>query len=309
MAHALPVVSLADYMHGAPKARTAMVRTLGDALGEWGFCAVGDTGVREGLIQEVYAALREVFAQSDSEKARGAIPGSMGNRGYIGRGREHAKGQTVGDLKEFWHVGRDLPELGDAGRNAWPAHATFRALSTELYDSLDGVALHLLAAIAESLALPAQTFAGMVQGGNSILRLIHYPPLRDLYTPGAVRAAAHEDINMLTLLCESTHAGLELLASDGTWQSVATPTGHLIVDTGDMMQRMTGGRMKSTTHRVVNPPTGDTERYSIPFFAHPRPECMLTQIGAPVAGFSGDRSPISARDFLVQRLTENGLKA
>ncbi len=308
MSTSLPTVSLADYTHGSPEARAGMVRTLSDSLGTLGFCAVTDHGVGSHLIHEVYGAMHEVFAQSEAEKLMSVAPSSMGNRGYVGRGKEHAKGQTVGDLKEFWHVGRELPELGASGKNAWPAHAVFRSKATELYAELDASALTLLRAIAVGLGLPEQSFSDMVEGGNSILRMIHYPPLRELYTPGAERSAAHEDINMLTLLCESTHAGLELLGRDGHWTQVATPPGHLIVDTGDMMQRVTGGRMRSTTHRVVNPATGDTPRYSIPFFAHPRPDCVLAALCTPLESFGRDMSPISARDFLSQRLQENGLQ-
>lgn len=308
MSESLPVVSLAAFSDGGVAERAEMVRVLGDALGSYGFCAVKDHGLTPGLIDEVYGAMRDVFAQPTEQKERSVIAESHGNRGYVGRGKEHAKGSTVGDLKEFWHVGRELPALGAGGRNAWPDHPTFQSKSLALYGELEQVALRLLQAIAAGLKLPEDSFSSMVEGGNSILRMIHYPPLQELYTPGAVRSAAHEDINMLTLLCESTHAGLELLTKDGRWMSVDTPPGQLIVDTGDMMQRVTRGAMRSTTHRVVNPKTGDTARYSIPFFAHPRPECVLKPLGEGVSGFAGDTSPITAKDFLEQRLRENGLK-
>lgn len=306
----IPIVSLSDFVHGDAEARRRFVTTFGDALHEFGFVSVDRHGIDPGHIRRTYAAAAEFFGADATTKQGCAIPGSGGNRGYVGFGAEHAKNRKVGDLKEFYHVGRELPELGPGGTNAFPASVPALEPATRtLYADLEDVARVLLAALADYFGAPPDTFTKMIVGGNSILRLIHYPPLREAFVPGGVRAAEHEDINLLTLLCESTAAGLEILTRDGRWLAVDAPAGHIVVDSGDMMQLITNGKLPSTTHRVVNPPSSedDQRRYSMPFFVHPYPSCPL----APLPFCVGDEPPryeaTTAQGFLEKRLRELGL--
>lgn len=306
----IPVVSLESFRHGG-EARARFVRELGDALHTFGFVSVKDHGIAPSRIRAAYDAAARYFALPAPAKSKTAVPGSGGNRGYVGFGAEHAKNRKVGDLKEFFHVGRDLPALGAGGTNAFPEEVPELETATKaLFADLEGAANTLLEAIAEYFEAPRDTFTSMVRGGNSILRVIHYPPLRDAFIPGGVRAAEHEDINLLTLLCESTAAGLEILTRDGTWLAVEAPPGHIVVDSGDMMQLLTNGKLPSTTHRVVNPPSDqdDVVRYSMPFFVHPYPECPLAPMPFCVKDGEAPRyAPTTAQGFLETRLRELGL--
>lgn len=304
-------MSLADYRGGSTERRARFVQTFGEALREFGFVSVTDHGVDRELIRRAYARIAEFFALPTAAKQACVVEGSGGNRGYVGFGLEHAKNRTVGDLKEFFHVGREIPALGPGGINAFPRDLpAFEPTVRELYSALDAAAGTMLEAFAESFGAPADTFTRLATNGNSILRLIHYPPLRQAFIPGGVRAAEHEDINLITLLCESTGAGLEILTRDGRWLAVDAPPGHLVVDSGDMMHRITNGLVPATTHRVVNPPSeqDDVERYSMPFFCHPRPDAVLE-----VLPFCTDAQhppkdpPITAQAFLEERLRALGL--
>jgi len=311
MSESIPIVSLSDYLHGTEAARASFVRVFGDALREFGFVSVKDHGIAPERIRAAYAAAARFFALPVEEKQRSRVDGSGGNRGYVGFGAEHSKHRKVGDLKEFFHVGRDLPALGAGGVNAFPSAAPeLEPTARALFDDLDGVARTLLDALADWFGADRATFTSMIRGGNSILRLIHYPRLADAFIPGAVRAAEHEDINLLTLLCESTSAGLEILTRDGRWLPVAAPPGHIVVDSGDMMQLVTNGRTPSTTHRVVNPPSTeeDVVRYSMPFFVHPYPTCPLAPLPFCVSADEPARfEPTTAQGFLEKRLRELGL--
>ncbi|MFO0673042.1 MAG: 2-oxoglutarate and iron-dependent oxygenase domain-containing protein [Polyangiaceae bacterium] len=308
----IPVVSLADYRSGDAARRERFVRVFGEALHEFGFVSVCDHGIGRERIAAAYAAIAEFFALPLEEKKKSEIPGSGGNRGFVAFGAEHAKNRSVGDLKEFFHVGRELPELGPGGANAFPAGApAFEPATRALFADLEGAAGTLLTALADVFGAPSDTFTKMTVGGNSILRLIHYPPLKDAFIPGGVRAAEHEDINLITLLCESTAAGLEILTRDGRWLAVEAPPGHIVVDTGDMMQLITNGRLPATTHRVVNPASGaeDVVRYSMPFFVHPYPTCPL----APLPFCVSEENPArfeatTAQGYLEKRLSELGLR-
>lgn len=308
----LRIVDLADFRDEDRRARAAFVAELGAGLSELGFVSVKGANLPPDAIESTYAAMRDFFALPLAEKEGCVVRASNGNRGYVAFGKEHAKNRAVGDLKEFFHVGREIVSLGEAGKNAFPERLpAFREATTRLYDALDAVAQDLLVALAEGLGEPARTIADMATGGNSILRLIHYPRLEDLYVPGAVRAAEHEDINLITLLPESTTSGLEILTREGKWLEVATPKGHLVVDSGDMLARITGGLVPSTTHRVVNPkrPEDDVPRYSMPFFAHPRPEVSLGLL--PFAKRDPRAIPasdITADAFLRERLAAIGLE-
>lgn len=309
---ALRVVNLSDYRGNDERARAAFVAELGAGLEELGFVSVAGAALPEGAIARAYDEVRAFFALPLEAKAACTVAASHGNRGYVAFGKEHAKNRSVGDLKEFFHVGREIPSLGEAGKNAFPERIpTFREATVALYDALDAVAQDLLVALAIHFGEAPRAIADMATGGNSILRLIHYPPIGERFVPGAVRAAEHEDINLITLLPESTASGLEILTRDGRWLEVATPPGHLVVDSGDMLQRVTGGLVPSTTHRVVNPKRteDDVPRYSMPFFAHPRPEVSLGLL--PFA--KRDPRAIPARDvtadvFLRERLAAIGLR-
>lgn len=307
----IPVVSLRDYVSGSAKGRAEFVRVFGDALAEFGFVSVKDHGIDTARIRDAYAQIATFFALPEGEKKKSFIEGSGGNRGYVAFGAEHAKNRKVGDLKEFFHVGRDLPALGPGGANAFPvAVPEFEPATRTLFGDLERTAGTLLEALATYFEAPADTFTKMIVGGNSILRLIHYPPLKDAFIPGGVRAAEHEDINLLTLLCESTSAGLEILTRDGQWLAVEAPPGHIVVDSGDMMQLITNGKLPSTTHRVVNPPAEaeDVVRYSMPFFVHPYPTCPLAPLPFCVSGEQPAKyEATTAQGFLEKRLRELGL--
>jgi isopenicillin N synthase-like dioxygenase len=311
----IPVVSLAQYQQGNPKEKAEFVRVFGDGLKEFGFVTVADHGVPDPLIRKVYSEVERFFALPDETKKPYQVIGGAGQRGYTPFGNEHAKNRTLGDLKEFWHVGRDLPPghpyQTSYGPNVWPSEVPeFHADSIALFNALDVAAAVMLEALAEYFLVPRTTFRDMIVDGNSVLRLIHYPPLKDRFTPGAVRAAEHEDINLITLLCEGTASGLEILTRDGEWLPVDTLRGQIVVDSGDMLSRVTNNVIPATTHRVVNPKSAaeDNVRYSLPFFVHPYPDCSLKPLAVTETKDNPARyEPITADAFLRQRLREIGL--
>lgn len=278
----------------------ALAGALGRSFAETGFAVVRDHGIDAALIARADAAMRAFFALPDAVKRAYHVPGTGGARGYTPFGSEHAKGASVHDLKEFWHVGREKPPLMAA--NLWPAEVPdFRPASEALFAAFEAAGGRILEAIALALGLERGFFAPTVFEGNSVLRYLHYPPLANA-PPGAIRAAAHGDINTITLLLGAEEAGLELLTAQGEWLAIAPPPGALVVNVGDMLERLTGGRLRSTTHRVVNP-VGEAaarSRYSMPFFLHFRPEFLIEPM-------QGDAPPITAHDFLAQRLREIGL--
>lgn len=302
-------------LDGAPAERADFTRSLGDALREFGFVAVVDHGVEETLIRRTYADAEALFALPEASKRRYQLEGGSGQRGYTGFGQEHAKNRTIGDLKEFWHVARELPaghpRLAKVGGNLWPSEVpSFKAHTLGLFSALDRVAERLLGAIGDYLGLESGLLPSMAADGNSILRLIRYPPLKERFIPGAVRSAEHEDINLITLLCEGTAAGLEILTREGEWLPVDTGPGRIVVDTGDMLSRITNGELPATTHRVVNPPSAaeDGVRYSMPFFVHPYPDCELRVLPQTIRPDRPARfPPITADAFLAERLREIGL--
>jgi isopenicillin N synthase-like dioxygenase len=311
----VPLVDLSHYTRGTAKEQARFVQIFGEGLREFGFVSVENHGVDQALIRRTYADVAAFFDLPADHKRRYHIEGGAGQRGYTGFGQEHAKNRTIGDLKEFWHVGRELPpghpRQPAYGSNLWPEEIpTFRAHTLQLFEALDRAAAVMLHALADWFAAPRDTFSAMAQDGNSVLRLIHYPPLKDRFEPGAVRAAEHEDINLITLLCEGTAPGLELLTRDGQWLPVDTLAGQVVVDSGDMLSRVTNDVIPSTTHRVVNPrtPAEDLTRYSMPFFVHPYPECLLTPLASTETPENPAKyPPITADQFLRQRLREIGL--
>ena len=280
-------------------------RRFGDSFRRTGFAVVEGHGILEDVIAGANAAARAFFALPDDVKRRYHQPGGAGQRGYTPFGIETAKGASLSDLKEFWHVARDLPEshryAAVMAPNIWPdAHLPrFRPAFQALFEALEKAGQSVLKAIAVHLGQPADFFEDPVRDGNSILRLLHYPPV-PADAPG-VRAGAHEDINVITLLLGAEEAGLELLSRDGEWLSVPAPAGSLVVNVGDMLARQTGGLLPSTTHRVVNPAPERRHlpRYSMPFFLHFRPDWLIEPFVS-----NPDMPPITANDFLLQRLAE-----
>ena len=287
---------------------------FGGSFQQFGFAIVADHGIDPALIDRAWSATRDFFAQPLEAKLK-YRSASGGARGYIPFGIEIAKGATENDLKEFWHIGRDLPAGHDYSTsmppNVWPDYpADFEPVFKQLYAEFDRVGDRLLSAIATWLGLSPDWFEGPVHEGNSVLRLLHYPPV-SADAPG-IRAGAHEDINLITLLLGAEEAGLQLLGRDGNWLAVDPPPGALVVNVGDMLQRLTNHVLPSTTHRVVNPPPERRghSRYSMPFFLHLASDFRIETLPGCVDAERPDRYPdaISADDYLQQRLKEIGLK-
>jgi isopenicillin N synthase-like dioxygenase len=289
----------------------AFARKLGSSFEEYGFAVIADHGIPDALIDRAEAKSREFFALPDDVKRKYLIEGGGGQRGYTAFGIETAKGATAFDLKEFWHVGRDLapghPFRDHMPDNVWPTEVPgFKETFEALYAAFESSGLKILKAIARYLKIDEDYFVDTVRDGNSVMRLLHYPPITG--EPGSnVRAGAHEDINTITLLLGAEEAGLELLTKDGRWIPVAPRPGELVVNIGDMLQRLTNGRLRSTTHRVVNPPPERRghSRYSMPFFLHFRSDFMIEALpGTVPAGEQPKWPPITANDYLQERLRE-----
>jgi isopenicillin N synthase-like dioxygenase len=289
----------------------AFAQELGRSFEEYGFAIIADHGIPDELIHRAEEKAKAFFALPDEVKRSYHVPGGGGARGYTPFGIETAKGQKAHDLKEFWHVGRDLAE-GHRFRahmpdNVWPEEVeSFRDTFTELYATFDRTGLKILKAIARYLGIDEDYFVDTVRDGNSVLRMLHYPPIEG--EPGShVRAGAHEDINTITLLLGAEEAGLELQTTDGEWIPVSPRPGELVVNIGDMLQRLTNGRLRSTSHRVVNPPRErwGHSRYSMPFFLHFRSDFMIEALpGTVPAGEAPKWPPITADDYLQERLRE-----
>ena len=307
LAENIPVVDFRDWSDPAMKSQ--FVTALGNGLEKFGFVAVTGHGISKWTLDRAYATARELFALPADVKARYETPENGRQRGYTSFGVEHAKDHAAPDLKEFWHIGRDLGddhplhESGDIPPNLFPSELpVFEEVFLDYFNRIEGFALQLLDAIGAYLGQPREFFRGATQDGNSIVRIIHYPPLAGDVPAGAVRAAQHEDINLMTVLPVSTAPGLELMTNDGEWMAVMTPPDVLVVDTGDMMKLLTGGVLPATTHRVVNPEDAKRgeSRLSMPFFLHPHPDFRLTPIGT-------DGEGIKTRDFLGERLQAIGV--
>lgn len=306
----IPVLSL-------ERDKDVLPAELGASFRRYGFAMVRDHGIDAGLIARAWTLTEQFFALPAEEKQRYHIPGGGGARGYTPFRTEVAKGASVSDLKEFWHVGRDLPPghplAPTMPPNVWPERpAGFRETFTELYHAFDAVGVQLLRAIAVDLGLPETWFDPTVDDGNSVMRLLHYPPVLE-NQDGAIRAGAHEDINLITLLLGAQEAGLELLGRNGEWLSIAPPEGAMVVNIGDMLQRLTNDVLPSTTHRVRNP-SGERarySRYSMPFFVHLRSDFVFETLPQCISADSPDRYPdrITADDYLQERLREIGLKS
>ena len=291
------------------------VRDLGAAYAQHGFVIITDHGMPESLIERFLARYQQFFAWPEADKRRYHTPGGGGARGYTPFGIETAKGATHYDLKEFWHVGRELP-AGHPYRqsmadNVWIEELPdFKELSLAMFENFDLTGRRLLRAIARSLQLPVDYFEDKVQLGNSVLRVIHYPPMPAQPTE-SVRAGAHEDINVITMLLGAEEPGLQVLSRQGEWIGVNPAPGSMVVNVGDMLQRLTNGTLRSTTHRVVNPASDRARhaRFSMPFFLHFNPDFPITALPSCVGpGKPEPLPPILAEDFLQERLREIKLK-
>lgn len=308
---AVPRLSLLDYLSKDEDKKKRFIEDLFSGLKEYGFIILKDHPIDQSKVDRAYE-LNHRFFQLPIETKEKYIANNGGQRGFTPFKQEHAKDSEHPDLKEFWHVGRELTKdssyHGVYPENLWPEEvAEFKKVMTELYEALDETSVILLEAIGRSLNVPLGFFKEMVHDGNSILRTIHYPPTTGEKT-SSVRAAAHEDINLITMLVGATDSGLELLDRDGTWLPVESGPGEIVVDTGDMMSRLTNEVLPATTHRVVNPEAGreNTTRYSMPFFVHPHSKASLKCLESCQG--EGEKYPeITAGDFLQQRLREIGL--
>ena len=292
----------------------ALGQQLGNSFQTYGFATVIDHGLDPALVAKAWALTKELFEQSESQKRAGFDAAIAGQRGYTPFKTEIAKGADFHDLKEFWHVGRDVapdsPLAGSMLANIWPDVPEFKETFQLLFTEMDKVGARILSSIARYLDLPARWFDPAIADGNSILRLLHYPPIAgDTY--GCIRAGAHEDINLITLLLGAEEAGLQILRPDGSWMDVSPPQGGLAVNVGDMLQRLTNHRLPSTTHRVVNP-TGERSqfsRYSMPYFLHLRSDFPIATLPQCVNAEHPNLypEPILADDYLRERLIEIGL--
>lgn len=306
--NAVPELSLKDYAD--PDKQAAFSKDLFAGLKYYGFIILRDHGISEELLETAYALSAAFFAQDEETKRRYTDESVHCQRGYVPFGREHAKGNIYPDLKEMWHQGREVsaehPQAATYPKNI---HADkpegFSDTVKALYRALDTAGDIVLKALAPELGLPCDYFVNMAKGGNSLLRLLHYPPLADDVDPNCVRAAAHEDINFMTMLVAASSAGLELLDRDGTWLPVNGSPNAIIVDAGDMLARITNNVIPATTHRVVNPTGPNLPRYSMPFFIHPKSDAMLSCIESCRDGT--EMPDILADDFLQERLREIGL--
>ncbi len=318
MTDILPSLDLADFTGGDPIKREKFVADLGTAYKDIGFVAIRNHYLTDDLSARLYDVIKRFFALPDSAKQRYEIEGLAGQRGYIGKGKEHAKGRNTGDLKEFYHVGQEVldgdPIKKEYPDNIWPTELPeFESIALDVYQRLEQTGVQMLRAIALYVQLPENYFDQRVKHGNSILRPIHYFPIEnpDAVPADAVRAAEHGDINLITLLMGASADGLQVLRRDGKWIPITALPEQLVVNVGDMLERLTNKKLKSTIHRVVNPPRSQMNkpRYSIPFFMHPRSEISL----AALPGCVDEANPkmwddITAGDFLNQRLREIGLK-
>ncbi|WP_140908895.1 isopenicillin N synthase family dioxygenase [Cognatiluteimonas lumbrici] len=309
----IPTLDIRRFTHASSDAdREAFVAELGATYREWGFAGIRGHGIPQALVDEAYDAFRRFFALPEEAKRRYHVPGGGGARGYTPFMVETAKDSRYPDLKEFWHIGREIPRdsrhAADMPPNLWPEEVPgFREAGYGLYTALDDLGSQVLSALALHIGLPADWFADKTDFGNSILRPIHYPPITSPEVPN-VRAGAHEDINLITLLVGASAAGLEVLSRKGEWVPFTAAEDTIVVNIGDMLQRLTNHVYPSTTHRVVNPPGGEARkpRYSVPFFLHPNPDFLIDVLPSCVDASRPNRypQPITAQDYLLERLRE-----
>jgi isopenicillin N synthase-like dioxygenase len=310
----IPVVDYADFLSQDENRKTKFTQAVGDSLKDIGFFALKNHGIPLEAIEDSYRQGDEFFSPSDEVKRSYLQPKIAHQRGYTAFGVEHAKNNPAPDLKEFWQTGRSHPTSGKTPTyvpNVWPdQHVSgFKPVIDGLYGQMEQLSQNLLQSCSLYLDKPMDWLGSMAEDGNTIMRIIHYPPLGNDVPKGAVRSAAHEDINFITLLVTATADGLEVMDHDGSWIQVEGDASHIIVDSGDMLQNLTNGLFKSTTHRVVNPENSNERRFSMPMFVHPRNETDLTprQEFVEMTGGKVNYQSITAGDYLHQRLVEIGL--
>ena len=317
----IPSLDLADFVSGDDDQRTRFVQDLGEAYNNIGFVAIKNHGLSQGLQDRLYAVIQEFFALPEEVKVSYEHPEIGFQRGYTRKGKEHAKGRNTGDLKEFFHVGQELEDIPDADpfkteypANIWPAEVEgYKEISMEVFKTIEKAGKTMLRAIALYLDLPDDYFEAKTNYGNSILRQIHYFPIEnpEEVPQDAVRAAEHGDINLITLLMGASADGLQVQRRDGKWIPITALPDQLVVNVGDMLERLTNKKLKSTIHRVVNPPRDqmNSSRFSIPFFLHPRSvmdlACLENCVDEDNPKQFGDAT---AGEFLDERLRELGLK-
>ena len=311
----IPVVDLSQFLKGSDADKISFASQLGTAFEEVGFVAVKNHGIPADLISALYKAVGDFFSQPEAIKRKYEIEGLAGQRGYTSFGKEHAKGSDAPDLKEFFQFGQMVPE-GMRSPEDYPQNvrvdevSQFNELFVDAYRNFEKSGSALLSAIAMHLNIGENYFAEHILYGNSILRAIHYPPIK--HEPkSAIRAEQHEDINLITLLVGASADGLEILSKDNQWLPVKAGPDEIVVNVGDMLQRLTNDRLKSTTHRVVNPPREmwHTSRYSIPFFLHPVSQMSLACLDSCIAADYPKRyEDYTAGQYLDERLREIGLK-
>jgi isopenicillin N synthase-like dioxygenase len=314
----IPCLDLASYIHGDSAQRKKFSDDLGRAFTDSGFVTLTNHGLSQELIDKLYANIKALFALPLATKQQYEKPELAGQRGYTSAGKETAKGAKAADLKEFWQIGQTVTD-GDPVKAQYPDNEQvaelpeFNAVTLEIYRTLEDKGKHLLRAIASFLELPIDYFEKHVHNGNSILRGIHYFPIEDpdALPDDAVRAGAHEDINLITLLIGASADGLEVLTRSGEWLPIKAHYTDIVINVGDMLQRLTNNKLRSTTHRVVNPPRElmKTSRFSVPFFLHPRLNMDLTCLSTCIdAEHPKIYSDMTAGEYLDERLREIGLK-
>ena len=311
----IPSVDLADFLSGDAERKAKFVAELGEAYTTIGFVAVKNHLVKDDTVNTLYAEVKRFFDLPIETKLKYEVEGLAGQRGYTSFGKEHAKDSNAGDLKEFWHFGQEVTE-GANLEEEYPDNVlvdelpVFNQIGLQAYRELENTGRAMLRAIAIFLGLEENYFDQHILNGNSILRPIHYPPITS-EPKSAVRAGQHEDINLITLLIGASAEGLQVLNKQGEWKDVTALPDHIVVNVGDMLQRLTNNKLRSTTHRVVNPPREkwNTSRFSIPFFLHPvsqmRLDCLKECVSAETPPAY---EPISAGQYLNERLAEIGLK-
>lgn len=311
----IPTVDLSTYVNGSAEQKTTFVHDLGKAFHEVGFVAVVNHGVPKSLVDDFYAASKAFFALPVDVKRKYEVAGMAGQRGYTSFGKEHAKQSNVADLKEFYQIGQEVgddhPRRAQYPDNVPVAEVSeFVHLGKQLYRAFENAGGQLLEAIATHLGLEKDYFLTKITDGNSILRSIHYPPITQ-EPASAIRAEQHEDINLITLLVGASAGGLQLLNSEGKWVGIQPEADEFVINVGDMLQRLTNNYLKSTTHRVVNPPKEEWHlpRLSIPFFLHPKSEMDLSCLPSCITADNPlQYEPITAGEYLDERLREIGLK-
>jgi isopenicillin N synthase-like dioxygenase len=314
----IPRLDLDTYVNGTAEQRKKFSDEIGKAFNETGFVTITNHGLSKELIDNLYTQVKALFALPDAVKEKYEIPELSGQRGYTSKGKETAKGFKVPDLKEFWQIGQTVTD-GDPVKEEYPDNVMvaelpdFNKVTLEVYKKLETAGKSVLKAIAIYLGLDEDYFDPHVHNGNSILRTLHYFGIEDpdSLPADAVRAGAHEDINLITLLIGASADGLELLTRENTWFPVSAHGEDVVVNVGDMLQRLTNGKLKSTTHRVVNPPRElmKNSRFSVPFFLHPRSDMDLTSLPSTIdAEHPKQFSDMTAGEYLDERLREIGLK-